>query len=83
MTKFVVYVAAIAAAVCVLAVLITPAPDELPSTPAHAFHYAFFFPAAVASLEAPIRLASELLTSVGPMIHSGTELLSLTCTRIC
>jgi hypothetical protein len=74
---------AIIAAVGVLVVLITPAPDELPCTASHKAHLA---PAH--SVNAISVLFQPIFTRVQP-IHSAarlfdeTDLLSLTCTLLC
>jgi hypothetical protein len=79
----VVAITAAIAAIGVLVVLITPAPDELPSTGPHALNTAFSLasnPIYPPSNEvcSGARLESGLTTPLG-----GVDLLSLTCTRLC
>lgn len=76
-------VVAITAAIGVLVVLITPAPDELPSTGPHAVNTIFSL--ALNPIYPPsnevcsgARPESGITTPLG-----GVDLLSLTCTRLC
>ena len=80
--KLLIAAVAIIAAVGILVVLITPAPDELPSTGPHAINK-LFLPASN-----PIYLAHSLIWTARAkiefaVIYSGVDLLSLACTRLC
>ena len=73
---------AVAAAIGILFVLITPAPDELPSTGPHSL-IKLFVP-----ISDPIYLSdSRLVASWAEMkflvFLGGIDLLSLTCSRLC
>ena len=80
--KFLIAVAAIAAAVSILVVLISPAPDELPSTGPHSLTKLFVpspNPIYVAnSFVSDDRVRIELVA-----ISAIVDLLSLTCSRLC
>jgi hypothetical protein len=74
---------AILAAVGILVVLITPAPDELPSTGPHALNNVVLQSPNVLYL-----LPSDILSHHGialgtPLASASIDLLSLTCTRLC
>lgn len=80
--KSLVCVIAIIGIVGIAFVLITPAPDELPSTGPHALHK-LFLPHSV-----PVHLA-QTFVSASPLevefavVRLGTDMLSLICTRLC
>ena len=81
-SKFFLAAVAIAAAVSILVVLITPAPDELPSTGPHSL-IKLFVPSSN-----PIYLAKSLLSAERVWIElvaisAVIDLLSLTCMRLC
>ena len=82
-TKLIVCLAAVAAAACVLTVLITPAPDELPSTAPHALHYLVFVFVTINPVALHTGFGNEQIHFSNPVLHSGTEWLSFTCTRLC
>jgi hypothetical protein len=81
--KFWIAAVAIVAAVGVLVVLITPAPDELPTTGPHAVHK-IFFPVSEplnlpsSEMSAHVQISSRALAS-----RAGGDLLALTCSRLC
>lgn len=80
--KFLIAAVAIVAAVGILVVLITPAPDELPSTGPHGINKLFL----VAS--EPIYLAHNLVATPRAevelvVICTGVDILSLACSRVC
>jgi hypothetical protein len=79
--KFLIAVVAIAAAISVLFVLITPAPDELPSTGPHSLVKLFV------SLSDPIYLKDSSLSATRIeteflFVFAGIDVLSLTCSRL-
>ena len=73
---------AIVAAVCVLVLLITPAPDELPSTAPHSLDKTISL--VVNQFVNPLYelLGTLLLPAIARTIIRG-NLLALTCTRLC
>lgn len=74
---------AVFAAIAVLVVLITPAPDELPSTGPHALTKIFLAPAGGIYLSlngSSPRHGIEMRVIVA---WAGTDLLSFNCTRLC
>jgi hypothetical protein len=74
---------AVLAVIAILAVLITPAPDELPGLPLkHQVSRAAVLPQTQTSL--PVSVASGVLGNelAGTLVLSG-DLLSLMCTRLC
>ena len=74
---------AVIAAVAVLVVLITPAPDELPSTGPHALAKIFLAPAGRIHLS-PNAISTHYAVEVGVVTAwAGIDLLSYTCTRLC
>ena len=80
--KFLIAAVAVAAAIGVLFVLITPAPDELPSTGPHSLIKLFVL------ISDPTYLSdSRLVASPVEMkflvFGGGIDLLSLTCSRLC
>jgi hypothetical protein len=74
---------AIVAAVGVLFVLVTPAPDELPSTGPHSLNKIFISFSSNFSLLPPEIVSGPQMPLVifTPMLHS--DLLALTCVRLC
>jgi len=81
MSKFAKCVA-IAAAIGVLVVLITPAPDELPCTAGHRHHFNF----AVTASSLPLLIQSVINVQLGVAYIAAvrsTDLLSFTCTLLC
>jgi hypothetical protein len=81
--KFWIAIVALVAAIGVLVVLITPAPDELPSTGPHSLNKTFplvsshFSPPSLEILSG-LRLQFSLITPL-----SRENLLSFTCARLC
>jgi hypothetical protein len=74
---------AILAAAGILFVLITPAPDELPTTGPHALNKVFLPPSDAMYL-LPHGISPTHGTVLAPVVASaGIDLLSLTCTRLC
>lgn len=74
---------AVIAAVAVLVVLITPAPDELPSTGPHALAKIFLAPGGRIDL-ALNAISTRYVVEVGVVIAwAGVDLLSYTCARLC
>jgi hypothetical protein len=74
---------AVVAALGILFVLITPAPDELPSTGPHSLDKTFVF--ALSHFTAPAYEMLDLLRlqfGFHPMVYRGS-LLALTCSRLC
>ena len=74
---------AVAAATCVLTVLITPAADELPRTaPHHNLHHLIFVSIAITP---PLPAGTALPQAPGSALRAfrGADLLSLTCVRLC
>ena len=81
--KFWTVTIAILAAVGILFVLITPAPDELPSTGPHALNK-ILLPAGNVVYLLPSDILLRHGTELGPPLASASiDLLSLTCTRLC
>lgn len=76
-------VVAAVAAICVLTVLITPAFDELPGTVPHIFHEAITLPVAINPYLLRIASASPHADPTAARVLSGSDLLLLTCTRLC
>lgn len=74
---------AVVAAIAVLVVLITPAPDELPSTGPHALIKIFLAPAGRIYL-LPTGISPRYGIEMGVTVAwAGVDLLSYTCTRLC
>jgi hypothetical protein len=69
------------AVLAVFTVLVTPAFDELPSTAPHSAH-SFGPPIAVVLASIALVVAGQLPVRIGRLI-AGTDLLLLTCTRLC
>jgi hypothetical protein len=80
--KFLIAAIAIVAAISILVVLVTPAPDELPSTGPHSLSK-LFVPASI-----PIYLPKTLMTTARVemqflVVSTGLDVLALTCSRLC
>jgi len=75
MKKWITCLVAVAAAACVLAVLISPALDELPSTAPHAFHHAAFLFVSILPFQLGIRPGSEKIWSPRFVLHQGSDVL--------
>jgi hypothetical protein len=80
--KLLIAAVAIAASISILFVLITPAPDELPSTGPHSLAKLFV------PLSDPIYLTDSPLSATQMAIEflfifAGIDVLSLTCIRLC
>ena len=74
---------AVLAATAVLVVLITPAPDELPSTGPHALMKIFLAPAGRIDLS-PNAVSPRHANEIGVIVAwAGVDLLSYTCARLC
>jgi hypothetical protein len=69
------------AVLAVFTVLATPAFDELPSTAPHSAH-SFGLPIAVILTSILLSVVGQLQRRIGRVI-GGTELLLLTCSRLC
>jgi hypothetical protein len=67
----------------VFAVLVSPAPDELPGTTPHLMPHALMFAFVLLSLPNTIRSATERLAMSLPSPSPGADLLTLQCTRLC
>ena len=76
-------IAALLAAVAVLAVLISPAPDELPGTTPHFDHYASVFASFLLSVPQLVTCLSAGLASPVLALKRTLDLLTLECTRLC
>ena len=76
-------VVAVIAVTSVLTVLITPAFDELPSTTAHSIHHTVALAVAILPLNLRIVALGTLPETLAGRAPSGTDLLALTCTRLC
>ena len=74
---------AIVAAVGVLFVLITPAPDELPSTGPHSLHKVFTFVSTYFSPLPPAIFSGPQFKFVAATPLTRDNLLALTCARLC
>jgi hypothetical protein len=81
--KYWIAVVAIVAVIGVLFVLITPAPDELPSTGPHSLDKAIFLVLTYFSVLPPQILINPQLQFAIITPFSGADLLSLTCARLC
>jgi hypothetical protein len=78
--RLVTCIIALVAAVSVFTVLATPAFDELPSTSPHSAH--LFAPTGAVILNPVLVVIGQLPTRIGRVADS-TDLLLLTCTRLC
>jgi hypothetical protein len=76
-------IVAVAAAVAVLVVLITPALDELPSTSPHVLAKVFLAPAGGIYLPPNGISPRHGIEVVVTAAWAGADLLSYTCTRLC
>jgi len=76
-------VVALVAAFGVLFVLISPAPDELPSTGPHSLHKAFALVASYFSPLAPEIVTGLQLQLVVNVFLISEDLIALTCSRLC
>jgi hypothetical protein len=74
---------AVFAAIAVLVVLITPAPDELPSTGPHALTKIFLAPAGGIYLSPNGTLSRRGIETGVIVAWAGADLLSFNCTRLC
>ena len=74
---------AILAAVGILFVLITPAPDELPSTGPHALNHAALLAPNVLYLLSGDTVSHHGIALGAPLASASIDLLSITCTRLC
>jgi hypothetical protein len=81
--KFWIMVVAVIAAIGVLVVLITPAPDELPSTGPHSLNKTFAFVSTHFTLPSSEILSGLLLQFSLIVPLSRGNLLSLICARLC
>ena len=81
--KFWIVAVAIAAVIGIVFVLVTPAPDELPSTGPHAL--AKSMPLVCSQLIPPPLEICSIIRRLSAFQYSetGRNLLALTCTRIC
>jgi hypothetical protein len=80
--KFWIATFAIMAAAGILFVLITPAPDELPSTGPHTVNHVVL-PANVLYLLPGNSLSHQGIERGAPLASASIDLLSITCTRLC
>jgi hypothetical protein len=80
--KFLIAAVALAAVVAILFVLITPAPDELPSTGPHSLTK-LFIPASDSIYLSDSPLVTSRVEMAFPVISAGADLVSLTCSRLC
>jgi hypothetical protein len=78
--RLVTCIIALVAAVSVFTVLATPAFDELPSTSPHSAH--LFAPTGAVILNPVLVVIGQLPTRIG-RVAGSTDLLLLTCTRLC
>jgi len=80
--KFLIAAVAVTAVIAILFVLITPAPDELPSTGPHSLAKLF-----IPVSDSLYLCESPVFTSHVEMgflvVFAGIDLLSLTCSRLC
>jgi hypothetical protein len=81
--KFWIVTFAILAAAGILFVLITPAPDELPSTGPHALNSAVLLAPSVLYLLPYDILSHHGIEPGAPLASATIDLLSITCTRLC
>ena len=80
--KFLILAVTLAAVVAILFVLITPAPDELPSTRPHSLTK-LFIPVSVWICLSDSPLVTSRVEMTFPVVSPGIDLLSLTCSRLC
>jgi hypothetical protein len=74
---------AILAAAGILFVLITPAPDELPSTGPHALNHAASLAPNVLYFLSGDTVSHHGIGLGAPLASASIDLLSITCTRLC
>jgi hypothetical protein len=74
---------AILAVVGILFVLITPAPDELPSTGPHALNHAVLLAPNVLYLLSGDIVSHHGIELGAPLASASIDLLSITCSRLC
>jgi len=80
--EFIFKCVAVLAIFCVVFVLITPAPDELPCTMGHKTSLLSAVPAGIVPFFAHPLFSSKLI--VADLVQpSSADVLSLTCTRLC
>jgi len=80
--KFLIATVAVAAAIGILFVLITPAPDELPSTRPHSL-IKLFLPISDSICLSDSPLFDSRVEMTFLMVFAGIDRLALTCTRLC
>jgi len=80
--KFLIATVAVAAAIGILFVLITPAPDELPSTGPHSL-VKLFLPISDSIYLSDSPLFDSRVEMAFVIVFVGIDLLALTCTRLC
>lgn len=80
--KFWIAAVAVAAVIAILFVLITPAPDELPSTGPHSLTK-LFVPVSGSLYLGDSPLFASHFEIVFPVVSAGVDLVSLTCSRLC
>jgi len=80
--KFFIATVAVTVAIAILFVLITPAPDELPSTGPHSLHK-LFVPVADSIYLSDSLLVTSRVEMKFLVVFAGVDLLSLTCSRLC
>jgi len=81
--KFWIATFAVLAAVGILFVLITPAPDELPSTGPHVQNHAALLAPNVLYLLSGDIMSHHGIELGAPLASATIDLLSITCTRLC
>lgn len=80
--KFLIAAVAVAAVIAILFVLITPAPDELPSTGPHSLTK-LFLPVSDSIYWIGSPLVPSRFEMAIPVVSAGVDLVSLTCSRLC
>lgn len=80
--RFLIAIVAVAAAIGILFVLITPAPDELPSTGPHSLIKSFV-PISGSIYWSDSPLLDGRVEMAFLVVLAGIDLLSLTCRRLC
>lgn len=80
--KFWIAAVAVAAVIAILFVLITPAPDELPSTGPHSLTK-LFVPVSDSIYLSDSPLFASHFEIAFPVVSAGVDLVSLTCSRLC
>jgi hypothetical protein len=79
--KSLIALVAIVAALGILFVLITPAPDELPSVGPHSFHSLFLPASSPTHLSAGYKFTAQ--SGHESFVYLSIDRLSVTCTRLC